>query len=178
MPIPERDRLGPGFERRLKAALDRVAPPSPLLSSARYRSGAAALPGRAWRLVPALVAIGAAGAALTAAAATGSPNPAVWEERAGSAIQSVSHQPAAGPKAVRTPRPEPSRQPSSGKGTEPGHATPSSGHEQEPQRSPAPTERPEASPSPEPSPRPSPSQDSSGGGETTSTPSPDAGSNN
>ena len=30
MPIPDRNTLGAGFENRLKAALDRVTPPSPL----------------------------------------------------------------------------------------------------------------------------------------------------
>jgi hypothetical protein len=135
MPIPERNTLGPGFEKRLKAALDRVTPPSPLLSSARYRSGAAKLPRRAWRLVAVLVAVTATGAALTAAAATGSTNPVVWTERAGSAIESVS-KPVAGPNAAHTPRPEPSRETSSGEGTAAGRPTPS-GREQEPERSPA-----------------------------------------
>jgi hypothetical protein len=177
MPIPEHNSLGPGFERRLKAALDKVTPPSPLLSSARYRSGGAVLPRRAWRLVPVLVAVTAAGAALTAAAATGSTNPVVWTERAGSAIESVS-KPVANPKAAQTPRPQPSRETSSGQGTEQGRPTPSDGHEQERQRSPEPTERPEASPLPQPSPtpretpEPSPSPDSSNKGETNPTPSP------
>jgi outer membrane biosynthesis protein TonB len=182
MPIPEHNTLGTGFERRLKAALDKVTPPSPLLSSARYRSGAALLPRRAWRLVPVLVAVTAAGAALTAAAATGSPNPVVWTERAGSAIESVS-KPAASPKAAPAPRPQPSRGTSSGQGTGPVRPTPS-GHEQEPQRSPEPTERPEAPPQPQPSPspretpEPSPTPDSSNQAEPTQSPSPDGQSNN
>lgn len=177
MPIPEHNTLGPGFERRLKAALDKVTPPSPLLSSARYRSGTGMLPRRAWRLVPVLVAVVAAGAALTAAAATGSTNPMVWTERAGSAIESVS-KPVLSPKAAHTPRPQPSRDTSSGQRTGPGRPTPS-GHDQEPQRSPEPTERPEASPQPQrsPSPRetpePSPTPDSSNRGEPTPSPSPD-----
>ncbi|MEA2628921.1 MAG: hypothetical protein QOJ10_1381 [Chloroflexota bacterium] len=171
MPIPERNTLGPGFERRLKAALDRVTPPSPLLSSARYRSGAAMLPRRAWRLVPVLLAVTAAGAALTATAATGSTNPVVWTERAGSAIESVS-EPAAGPKAAHTPQPEPSRETSSGEGTAPGRPTPS-GRGQEPESSPEPTERPQATPSPRETPEPSPTQDSSNRGGSTPSPSPD-----
>jgi hypothetical protein len=177
MPITEHDKLDPGFEKRLKAALDSAIPPSPLLSSARYRS-LTAWPGRPWRLAPALVAIGAAGMALTAAAATGSPNPAVWTERAGSVIQFVSHVPAATPKAARTPRPEPSHGNPSG-GTGGGHPTPSTGREQEASPGPEPTERPEASPQPEPSPsphdspEPSPTPDGSGGQEPTPTPTQD-----
>jgi hypothetical protein len=179
MPIPEHNTLGPGFERRLKAALDRVAPPSPLLSSARYRSGAAMLPRRTWRLVPVLVGIGAAGMALTAAAATGSPNPVVWTERAGSAIQSVSHTSVASPKAAQTSRPQSSRGTSSGPGTAPGRPTTSSGHEQEPSRTPEPTDRGEASPRPRPSPSPSeapypsPTPDSSTQGEPAQSSTPD-----
>ena len=41
MPIPEDEMLGSVLEKRLKAALDEVMPPSPSLSSARYRVGVA-----------------------------------------------------------------------------------------------------------------------------------------
>ena len=157
MPIPEHEMLGPGFERRLKAALDRVVPPSPLLASARYRSAAASRARRPWRFAPALVGIGAAGMVITAAAATGSPNPAVWKERAGSVIQSVAHFPVASPKAHPSPKPAPSHAVSQGTG--PTHPTPSSGH-QPPSQGPEPTDRAEPSPRPEPTPsdgRPEPS---------------------
>jgi hypothetical protein len=86
MPIPDDEMLGSGLEKRLKAALDDVVPPSPSLASARYRMGAAKRLSRAWRLAPALVAIVAAGAAVTATAATGSPNPAIWRDRAETVI--------------------------------------------------------------------------------------------
>lgn len=100
MPNTEQDSMDRGFEWRLKAALDRVTPPS---SSPRYAStvmGGA----RAWPLGPALVAAGATMVllAVTATAATGSPNPVVWAERAGTTIQSVGHTPEA------SPSPEPS----------------------------------------------------------------------
>jgi outer membrane biosynthesis protein TonB len=180
MPILEKDELGPGFEKRLKAALDRVVPPSPLLSTARYRSAPAWLPSRRWRLAPALaIAVGAAGVALTAVAATGSPNPVIWTERAGFAIESVSHIPGASPKAHQSPRPEPSRGSTPGQETEPSHPTPSSGREVEPSPSPEPTERSEASPRPEPSttphenPESSPSPEPSQGGDQTPSPTPD-----
>jgi outer membrane biosynthesis protein TonB len=89
MPNTEHDQMDRGFEWRLKAALDRVTPP---LSSPRYAS--AAMGGaRAWPIGPALVAAGAAMVllAVTATATTGSYNPAVWAERAGTTIQSVGH---------------------------------------------------------------------------------------
>ena len=49
MPITDDELLSPGLEKRLKAALDEVVPPSPSLSSARYRLGAARRLSRAWR---------------------------------------------------------------------------------------------------------------------------------
>ena len=172
MPIAENGPLGPGFERRLKAALDSALPPSPLASSARYRAGARR-PVRPWRYAPALAGVAAAAMALTAAAATGSPNPMVWTERAGSAIQSVSHVPGAGPRAPQSPRPEPSHQGSSGQG--PGRATPSSGRDVDPSPAPEPTDNPEASPGPEASPSPEPSSDHSGGDHPEPSPTTDGG---
>ncbi len=174
MPIPDHDTLGNGFESQLKAALDNVAPPSPMVSSARYRSATAMRPSRPWRFAPALIGVGAAGFALTAIAATGSPNPVIWTERAGAVLQSVGHFPAASPKSHQSPRPEPSRDSHDGTGI--GQPSPSSGHEVEP--SPEPSERPEGSPRPEPSPspaespEPSPTPDSSHDGGSSPTPSP------
>ena len=171
MPIPEDEMLGPGLERRLKAALDEVTPPSRSLSSARYRMGAARGLNRAWRFAPALVAIAAAGAALTATAATGSPNPAIWRDRAGSVLLNVGHFSGSTPKAVQSHKPQPMVSPSD-ESNGATHPTPSS----HPKQSPEPTERPETTPGPEPSagPEPSPTPDSSGGIESSggSEPSP------
>ena len=168
MPIPERELLGPGFERRLKAALDKVVPPSPLLASARYRTGATRRMSRAWRFAPALVAVGAAAMAISATAATGSPNPSVWRDRAGTVFQSVSHLPGTSPKAAQSAKP-PKASPAS-QGTGPSHSTPSSGHQTEPKESPEPTVRAEPTHRPEPtpseSPEPSESPDSSGGSDS------------
>jgi outer membrane biosynthesis protein TonB len=160
MPIPDDKMLGRGLEKRLKAALDEVVPPSPHLSSARYRMGAAKRLSRAWRFAPALVGIAAAGAALTATAATGSPNPAIWKDRAGTVIQNVGHFPSPSPKAVQSPKPQP-RASSPSQVSRPAP----SNHEFEPKPTAEPTERPEPSPSPEPtdSPEPSPTADPSGG---------------
>jgi hypothetical protein len=101
MPNTEHDPMDRGFEWRLKAALDRVTPP---MSSPRYAStvmGGA----RAWPIGPALVAAGAAMVllAVTATATTGSYNPAIWAERAGTTIQSVGHTPESAP----SPEPSP-----------------------------------------------------------------------
>ena len=96
----DHDPIDPGFEWRLKAALDRVTPPS---SNPRYATAGMA-GARTWPVGPALLAAGATMVllAVTVTAATGSPNPAVWAERAGSTIQSVGHP------SETTPSPEPS----------------------------------------------------------------------
>jgi hypothetical protein len=174
MPIPEDEMLGPGLERRLKAALDVVVPPSPMLSDARYRMGVAKSFSRAWRFAPALVAIAAAGVAITATAATGSPNPAIWRDRTVTVIQNVSHFPGPSPKAAQTAKPAPRETPD-GQGTGPVRATPSSGHTPKPTAEP--TERPEPKPTPEPTdqPEPTPPSDSSQG--SSPSPPPDDGGN-
>ena len=131
-----RDPIGPGFEWRLKAALDRVTPP---VSTPRYLS---ATPGvRTLHLAPfALAAAAAALLALSATAATGSPNPVVWTERATTTIESVGH-PAA------TPSTEPSQPPKAQRGV-PGATS---------------THQPEHKASPKPSESPEPTNDSSSG---------------
>lgn len=177
MQIPENEPLSPGLEKRLKTALDAVVPPSPLLSSARYRMGAAPRVARAWRFVPSVVAIGAAAMAITATAATGSPNPAVWRDLAGTVIRNVSHIPPAGPKTVPSAKPQP-RATSTGQGTGSSHATPPSDRDDGPKQSPDPRDRSGPWPSPDPSPpheHPGPSpttDDQSGHGGTSSSPSP------
>ncbi len=135
MPIPERRTLSPGFERQLRAALDRVDPPSPLLSNARFKSETAGRPRRLWRLAPALAGIGAAGIALTAVAATGSPDPSVWTQRAASAIESVGHIPAASPKAVQSPKAAHGKATPAGQGAAEGRPTQGGGRESDPSQS-------------------------------------------
>ena len=95
------DLLGPGFEWRVRAVLDRVQPPH---TAPRYLS---VTPGGTLRTafvraVPA-VAVGVAGLLLTAYAATGSPNPVIWTQNAASAITSIT----------RAPEPSPAAEPSS-----------------------------------------------------------------
>jgi hypothetical protein len=169
MPTPEDEMLSPGLAKRLKAALDEVAPPSPALANARYRMGTARRLSRAWRFAPALVAIAAAGAALTATAATGSPNPAVWKERAGTVIQNVSHFPSSIPNSTKRPKPQSKPAPED-KATETTRPTPTSSHE--PKASPSPAEQPEPGDGPEATPAPGSDggSDSSGGSEPSPTP--------
>jgi hypothetical protein len=171
MPIPDDEMLGPGLEKRLKAALDEVVPPSPSLWSARYRMGLAARVSRVWRFAPAVAAIAAAGAVLTATAATGSPNPAVWRDRAGTVFQNVGNFPKSSPKATHSPRSEPRESPDD-KGAVPSRPTPTSTRPSEPKESPEPSDRPQPSPTPDSS----GGNDGSGGSEPSPTSSGDDGS--
>src|SRR4030088_474963 len=100
MRMTTRDAVNPVFEWRLRAALDRVTPP---WSPPRYQTARALA--RPWRLAPVVVA-GAATVllALTATAATGSPNPVVWTQRATTTIESVGHG------SDVTPTPEPAQE--------------------------------------------------------------------
>jgi|ERR1700682_5482742 len=141
--------IAPGFDWRLKIALDRITPPSVM---PRYAMARPAF--KPWRLAPIALA-GAATVllALTAVAATGSANPVVWSERATSTIQSVGH------------APDPS--PSPAAGTE---GSPSTAHSV-PAPAPKRASPPKAAPKPAPptdhpheSPRPSPGDDNSGPG--------------
>lgn len=150
MPTAEHDPLGPDFDRRLGAALDRVMPPTPNVTGARYRLTSATLPRRALRLGSALAAAGALGVvSLSAFAATGSPNPVVWTERAASTI---SHIPEAGPKSEATQNP-PSSQNGAPSAAQGGTAHPSPAHSEKPAdgQHPDPSDHPESSSHPEPS---------------------------
>ena len=168
MPNTEHDPMDRGFEWRLKAALDRVTPPS---SSPRYASTVMGN-ARAWPVGPALVAAGAAMVllAVTATATTGSPNPVVWAERAGSSIQSVGHTPEA------APSPEPS--PETPHSAPAGPSQPTKDSEHEAAQSPEPQESPEPKEPSEPKDRPEPPEASSHSGDreaprVTPTPPPD-----
>ena len=170
MPITDRGRLGPGFERRLKTALDSVVPSAPLF--ARYFVTTPAQSGRPWRFASALVGIGAVGVmALSAFAETGSANPVVWTQRAASTIQSVSHIPETSPPPSPSPDAHVAAPVSQQTGTS--HAASSPGPQTDPSNAAQRTERrqespladrsqqPEASHSPEPGDHPSPSPEPS-----------------
>jgi hypothetical protein len=170
MQITDHRRLGPGFERQLKAALDSIVPRTPNFANARYRSAGWARSSRPWRLAPALIGTGAIllMAVSAAAAATGSPNPAVWTQRATSTIQSISHIPENSPNPPQqNPAPEPRGAAPVIQPTGSNHNPPTSGRQAEPTEKPQPSEKPEDSPRPEgppwhdhfeqPSPSPTPS---------------------
>jgi hypothetical protein len=155
MSIIERDPLGPGFERRLKAALDSVAPRTPSFYGARYRSALWARSRQPWRLATALVGAGAVVLiALSAAAATGSPDPTVWTKRAAATIQSVSHIPDASPNPPPNPAPDPRGTAPVVQPAAPSHDAPTSSRKAEPTDKPERSHQPEPSPWPNESPRP------------------------
>jgi outer membrane biosynthesis protein TonB len=163
MPNTDHDPMDPGFEWRLKAALDRITPPA---SRPRYAS--ASMGGvRSWRIAPVLLA-GATAVllAVTATAATGSPNPIVWTQRAASTIESVGHAPEASP----SPEPSPERSEETPNGGAAAQPTNEPEHEASP--SPEPSEHSEQSPEPEPTTSPSPSEDHGGSSSPSPSPSP------
>lgn len=94
------DQLDARLEWRLRAALDRITPPASL---PRYLSAAATV--KPWRVAPILLAAASIVLmALTVTATTGSPNPAVWTQRAASTIESVGHAPQTTPGSQPTPQ--------------------------------------------------------------------------
>lgn len=161
MPNTDHDPMNASFEWRLKAALDRVTPPA---SRPRYES--ASMGGvRPWRLAPVLLAAATAILlALTATAATGSPNPAVWTQHAASIIGSVGHAPELSP----SPEPSPERSQESAPAAPAAHEPQ---HEASP--SPEPSAHPEESPQPQPIASSTPPDDHSGSSSPNPSPSPD-----
>jgi hypothetical protein len=157
--------IAPGFDWRLKAALDRITPP-PVMP--RYAMAQHAF--RPWRLAPIALA-GAATVllALTAVAATGSANPVVWSQRAASTIEAVGRAPETSP----SPVPSPERSPNTTRrapAAAPTHGSQSKAsakpteHTEEPARPtptllPNPDDEHSGSSSPRPSPKPSPTPD-------------------
>jgi hypothetical protein len=124
MPKIEPDDLTAGQQWRLRIALDRVMPP---FSPPRYLVHRQTRIS-AWRLAPASLALAMTGVlALSAYAATGSANPAVWGQRAASTIESVRLAPAvvpAGPSAPAQPAAAPRAAASPSQGTHDGHSKP------------------------------------------------------
>jgi hypothetical protein len=154
MPKTEGDPLGPAFERRLRGELDRV---QPRFSPPRYLSAGNRPLVR--RFAPVALAVSVVGIlALSAFAATGSPNPVVWTEHVVTVIHPIP--------SSRTPSSSPHER---GDG-------PAATHGQDGDRrgSPEPSERAEPSEQPSESPErnegpdrgasPTPSDDHSGEG--------------
>lgn len=157
MPMNKRYAVNPIFEWRLRATLDRVRPP---WSPPRYQTALAVA--RPWRLAPVLLA-GAATVllALTATAATGSPNPVVWTQRATTTIESVGHAPDVAPSPESSPQ-QPHANPRAALPAPPSHEPQHTAAQRpEPSDHPQPTASPRPfgdrhPPSPSPSPSPSP----------------------
>jgi hypothetical protein len=170
------DALTPGQQWRLRIALDRVMPP---FSPPRYQARRASL-FRPWRFAPATLALAITGVlALSAYAATGSANPAVWGQRAESTIQAVRLIPAAtpgatGPSSSQPPAATVPGPAAKSQSPSPRHPESSDGEQHdryaEPPASPEPSgshhhwNPPSPSPKPSPSPSPSPSPDPPNGG--------------
>jgi hypothetical protein len=166
MPTTEHNRMDPGFEWRLKAALDRMTPPPTLPRYAMMPAGGV----RPWRIAPYLLAAATAVLfALAATATTGSPNPAVWTSQAGSTISgAVEHaaEPSPTPQPSPTtalPPPAVSKIVAPAQTHQPVHIT---------TPKPEPSDRPEGSPRAEPTASPTPSPEHW----ATSSPSPSPGS--
>ncbi len=159
MPKTDRDPLGPSFQWRLRSALDRIEPghPTPRYATVSTR---ALSPLRFTRLA---LASGVAGIlALTAFAATGSANPAVWTQRIVTTIQP-------NPTAEPSPTPEGSPTPAT-KAVVP--AVPAHTPDGESSPRPESPETPEATPQPE-SPQPTSGDGDHSGSGTDPTPSPE-----
>lgn len=149
MPKTESELLGPQFESRLRIELDRVRP---RFSSPRYLAGDRHRVG-SWRFAPVGLAVGIAGIlTLSAYAATGSANPAVWTQRIVTTIQ---------------PSPAPEASP-----TQTSYPTPSE-HTYTPAESPEPSPRAEPSERPEQSPQANPSGDDQSSSSASQSPPPD-----
>lgn len=128
--------MDPTLKARLRRELDRMVP-RPV--APRYATSRA--PVAAWRLAPVALAVAFTGIlALTAFAATGSPNPVVWTQR----VQTVINPPAPTPADEGTSPPQPEH-----------HATAAPAPPKQAE-SPEPSERPEPAQSPEPRESPEP----------------------
>ncbi len=85
------DQLGPDFDERLRAALERFRPPTPMPQRARFNRPQPT----SYRLGgfrPALAAFGALAALIlmvAATAASGSPDPVVWTQRAVTTVETT-----------------------------------------------------------------------------------------
>src|SRR5260370_11641154 len=122
------DQLGPSFDKRLRAELDRFKPPTPRPESARFSRMSPGYGGLGfWN--PA-VAVAAALALLTVAAwaASGSPNPSVWKDRAWTTVQEVTQtappSPTPEPTKASPIQPAPAAQPEPSEAPEPNRESP------------------------------------------------------
>ncbi len=122
------DQLGPSFDKRLRAELDRFRPPTPRPEMARFSRmpvGYGPL-----RFLKPAVAVAAALGLLTvaASAASGSPNPSVWKQRAVTTVQEITQtapsSPTPEPPKASPIQPAPAAQPEPSEAPEPNRESP------------------------------------------------------
>ena len=136
------DQLGPSFDKRLRAELDRSKPPTPQPESARFSFSPAGY--RPWGRLKPVLAVAAALAILmvAATAAFGSPNPGVWTQRAVTTVESVTQtsppSPTPEPTKAAPIQPVPVTQPEPSEAPEPNRESPEPSDEirQQPSESP------------------------------------------
>lgn len=178
------DQLGPDFDDRLTAELDRFDGPTPMPDGARFsRPRARYAPLGPFKLVAALAA--ALAVLLVAVSAfAGSPDPGVWTRRAVNSFESVTHaaQPSPSPESGAS-RNQPAQTPARAQPTKTSaprreSPEPSGGSDRGPWDSPAPSPWPgpdhhdDPSPNPRPSPSPSPDRNDGSDGGAHGTPPP------
>src|SRR5216684_4990502 len=134
------DDLGPDFDERIGAELDRASPPTPLLANARFKmspSGYRPLVGRK-------VALAVAGAvALLMVAATAlarSPNPAVWVRTVESVTHAAESSPSPSPESAPQAQPPPPAPVQTTRTPEQSHESPEPSGETDSESSPPPSE--------------------------------------
>jgi hypothetical protein len=167
------DQLGPDFDERLGAELERVAAPTPLPANARFNVSPPGYRPLAGRKVALAVAGAVALLMVGATALARSPNPAVWV----STVESVTHvggsSQSPSPDGVPQAQPPPPAHVQPTRTGEPNHESPEPSGDTGSQPSDSPTPSPEQdheSPSPSPNPEggysgsrsPSPSPSPSG----------------
>ncbi len=162
------DQLGPDFDERLGAELDRVSPPTPLPANARFNispSGYRPMTGRK----VALAVVGAVAVLMLGATALArSPNPAVWVTTVQTVTHALESSPSPSPEGPAPVQPAPpAHVVQATNSPEPSHESP-----EPPGESPEPSGSPTASPEHYQSPSPSPSPDGGNSGSRSPSPSP------
>ncbi len=168
------DQLGPDFDERLGAELDRATPPTPKPANARFNVSPSSYRPITGRKV-ALAVVGAVAVLMLGATALArSPYPAVWV----STVESVTHAGESSPSPSSAARPPvqpapPAHVVQATKSPEPSHESPEPpGESPEPSGSPTPSPEHYQSPSPSPGPSPSPEGGYSGSRSPSPSPSP------
>src|SRR5712692_3295790 len=133
------DQLGPDFDERLGAELDRAGAPTPLPANARFNvspSGYRPLVGRK----VALAVAGAVALLMVATALARSPNPAVWVSTVESVTHAAESSPSPSPESAPQAQPPPPVHVQPTVTGEPSHESPEPSGETDSESSPPPSE--------------------------------------